>query len=235
MVFAELVLGTKGRAANMTGFPARRRSDGYTWDDYRAWGDEQRWQIIGGEAYAMTPAPSTHHQRLVARLYEQLARHFRNKRCEVFLSPVDVRLSAKDVVQPDLLVVCDREQVKATHIEGAPALVVEIISPSSALIDQGLKMRLYARAGVREVWLVRPNPWLAEVLTLDGGTYRLRGAYSQEDQLASPSFRGLRVDLRNVFDAATTPDAGPGFVREERAAYGARRPPGRSRARRRDR
>ena len=201
---------------------AAARQTGYTWSDYRTWDDDQRWQIIGGDAYAMTPAPATRHQRLVARLFRQMDRFFRGKACEVLLSPVDVKLSDEDIVQPDLVVVCDRGKIKPTHIEGAPTLVVEVLSPSTALLDRTRKMALFARSGVKEVWLITPYPWLAEVFVLDGQTYRLSGAFSKEDTLTSPTFEGLRLDLKRVFDFPLEPGEEIQMVKEARPLYGSK-------------
>jgi Uma2 family endonuclease len=198
---------------------AAARRIGYSWEDYRSWDDGQRWEIIGGDAYAMSPAPGTRHQLVVGRLYQQMARRLRGKPCEVFLSPVDVRLSAGDVVQPDLAVVCDKARIRPTHIEGPPTLVVEVISPATALLDRTLKMRLYAQAGVREVWLVTPYPWLVEVFVLDGKNFRLAGSYRKEDVPRSPGFPDLRIDLERVFDFPLEPGEEIALVKEGHPPY----------------
>src|SRR5262245_54809384 len=138
------------------GQPLRDRR--YTWRDYQLWQDDQRWEIIGGNAFAMSPSPATRHQRISIALSSALFSHFRGKRCQPFEAPMDVKLSDEDIVQPDILVVCDPNQVKTTHIEGAPALVVEILSPSSLAHDRVRKMNLYARFGVPELWIVTPYP-----------------------------------------------------------------------------
>lgn len=74
--------------------------DHYTWDDYRAWPDDERWEIIGGVAYSLAAAPTTWHQWIQQRLSYQLTRHFKRRECVHFTSPIDVRLSNEDVVQP---------------------------------------------------------------------------------------------------------------------------------------
>ena len=181
-----------------------------------------RWEIIGGEAYAMTPAPATRHQDILVELTAQFQEHFRGKSCRVYAAPTDVRLSPTDVVQPDLLVVCEKGKIKATHIEGAPALIVEVLSPATALLDRTRKMPLYAVAGVKEVWLINPYPWLVEVFVLDGATYRLAGSFSRGDKLASPTFPRLRVNLRRVFDFQIEPGEKIEFVREAHPPYGGR-------------
>jgi Uma2 family endonuclease len=192
----------------------------YTWDDYRSWSDDERWEIIDGDAYAMSPAPGVRHQRIHAELFSQLRNRFKGRACEVLSSPIDVRLSETDVVQPDIVVVCKPEQVKRTHIEGPPALVVEILSPSTAQRDRGIKMDAYARSGVKEVWLVTPWPQCAEVFVLDGPGYRRHAAFVQTDTLKGPTFPDLGIDLAPVFDFPLEPGEEPPVGREPPGRYG---------------
>jgi Uma2 family endonuclease len=194
----------------------------YDWDDYRTWPDDRRWEIVGGEAFAMSPAPSTRHQRILHEMDRQLGNFFADKTCRVFPAPIDVRLSDRNIVQPDLVVVCDRDQIRRTHIEGAPTLVIEILSESTALYDRTLKLRLYARSGVKEVWLVTPYPWLVEVLLLDGESYRLVGTHTKTDTPASPTFPDLLMELSKVFDFPLDPGEEIEMVREGHPPYGRR-------------
>jgi len=196
------------------------RAERFTWRDYRTWPDDERWEIIGGEAFAMTPAPSLRHQKIVIRLSRFLEEHFETRSCEVFAAPTDVKLSEEDTVQPDLLVVCDKDKMKRTHIEGAPALVVEILSPSTAFHDRSRKLALYAAAGVAEVWLVTPYPHAAEVFALDGENYRLVCVYGREDSLQSRRFPDLTIDLERLFDFPIDPGERIAMVKEGRPPYG---------------
>jgi Uma2 family endonuclease len=198
---------------------ATSREGHYTWRDYRTWPDDERWEIIGGVAYAMTPAPTTRHQAISMALTIQLGTHFKGKTCMLFAAPTDIKLSEEDVVQPDLLVVCEKEKLRNTHIEGAPTLIVEILSPSTAVHDRGRKLRLYAASGIREVWIVTPCPPSVEVLVLDGESYRIAGAYGEEDEFNSPTFPDLGIDLNTVFEFPLTPGE-LRIVKESRAAYG---------------
>jgi Uma2 family endonuclease len=186
----------------------------YTWSDYRTWNDDQRWEIVGGDAYLMAPAPLSRHQMVSMELSRHLANHFKGKPCRVMAAPTDVVLSEEDVVQPDLLVVCDPNQIKRTHIEGAPTLVVEILSGSSEWMDRSLKLALYARAGVKEYWLISPCPSYVEVLVLDGAKYRVEQVASKEQELVSPSFPDLKIVLRDVFDFPLEPGEEPTVARE---------------------
>ncbi|MBN1669679.1 MAG: Uma2 family endonuclease [Kiritimatiellae bacterium] len=188
----------------------------YDWADYRKWSSAQRWEIIGGEAYAMTPAPTPRHQAVVRQLLRKMADYFDAKHCTVWPAPIDLRLSEHDVVQPDIVVVCDDGQVQSTHIEGAPSLVVEILSAASMEHDRVRKMRLYARAGIKEYWVVTPYPPLVEVFVLAGGAYRLDNGYDEEDMLASATFPDLRVALKEVFDFPIDPEERVWVIKEGR-------------------
>lgn len=179
--------------------PAATDQRRYTWDHYRAWDDDQRWELIDGEPYCMSPAPSSRHQAIVSDLFGQLYQHFNGRPCRPLVSPIDVKLSASDVVQPDIVLICDRSQLRETHIEGPPALAIEVLSPSSHRHDRVRKLRLYARYGVQEYWLVQPYPAVIEVLQLVGDGYRIAGAYTDRETLHSPSFPELALDLATVF------------------------------------
>jgi Uma2 family endonuclease len=208
----------------MSGDAARKRT-GYAWDDYVSWDDDTRWEIIGGEAFDMSPAPGVEHQRVVSELFVVLHRRFSDKKCEVLVSPVDVKLSEHDVVQPDIVIVCDRSKFQPSHIDGAPTLLVEVFSPSTEVHDRLRKMALYARSGVKEVWLASPRAATVEVYVLDGDTYRLAGAYGREEKLKSGTFPGLTVNLRQVFSAPQEGSEPVGIVREPGASYKARPAP----------
>ena len=195
----------------------------YTWEDYRSWSDSERWELIDGEAYAMSPAPATRHQLLVSRLTRHWANFLAKNTCEVFPAPTDLKLSDTDVVQPDLLVVCEPDKIKPTHIEGPPALVIEILSPSTELLDRGRKLDLYAASGVKEVWLVTPYPALIEIFVLDNGTYRRIHAFTREQTFHCPSFPALELDLNALFDLPVAPEERINVVREGHPPYATRR------------
>jgi len=198
------------------------KHDPFTWADYRSWPDDERWQIIDGEAYAMSPAPTTRHQTLVSRLNRHWANFLDGKRCQVYPAPTDLKLSDVDVVQPDLLVVCEPDKVKATHIEGPPTLVIEILSPSTELLDRGRKLDLYAASGVKEVWLVTPYPSLIEIFVLKGGSYRRAHAFTREQPFQCPSFPELKLDLNALFDLPIAPEERIDVVKERRPPYAAK-------------
>jgi Uma2 family endonuclease len=201
----------------MAGLPAKRTRR-HTWDDYLKLPGEGRWEIIGGALFDMSPAPSVAHQRVSVALLRALLPRFAKGPCQLFHAPTDVKLSDDCVVQPDIFVVCDKAKVGETHIEGAPDLVIEILSPSTYMHDRIRKLHRYARAGVKELWIADPAGTV-EVYWLDGRTYRLVSALTAEETLKSTLFPDLSVDLRDVF-------GGPGeqkVVREPRPRYRFRR------------
>lgn len=137
----------------------------YTYGDYCRWRGDERWELVDGEPWLMSPAPAPRHQALVTELARQVGNFLVGKSCVVFASPIDVLLphAAEDddavdtVVQPDLVVLCDRAKIGRRGIRGAPDWVVEILSPGTATRDQVLKRQLYERHGVGEYWLVDPE------------------------------------------------------------------------------
>jgi Uma2 family endonuclease len=199
--------------------PARQMTERFTWSEYRTWNDSQRWEIIGGEAYLMSPSPTPRHQKIVGELHGAMHSYFKGGPCRLFVAPMDVVLSEENVVQPDLFVVCDPDQVKRTHIAGGPALAVEVISDSSASRDRLLKMALYARSGVKEFWLVTPWPSMVEVYVLRGAQYVVHGVLGKDQTLVSPSFPDLQIVLRDVFDFPLEPGEEPPVVKERPARY----------------
>lgn len=193
----------------------------YTWDDYRAWDDEQRWELIDGEPFCISPAPSSRHQAIVSDLFGHLYQHFKGRSCRPLVSPLDVKLSATDVVQPDIVVICDQTTFRETHIEGPPALAIEVLSPSSHRHDRVRKLRLYARFGIQEYWLVQPHPAVIEVLQLTGGAYRIVGAFTDAETLHSPTFPELAFDLAEVFTLPITAAEQIDEIRESAPPYAA--------------
>jgi Uma2 family endonuclease len=163
-----------GREVAM-GVPPRKET-GFTIKDWKTW--EGRWELIGGEAFDMTPAPSLEHQRISSGLHINLGIVLREAKrkagsgsCEVFAAPVDLFLGA-DIFQPDLAVVCDDAKKSERGIEGAPDLVVEILSPRTATRDFTRKRWAYEAAGVPEYLIVDPEERVALLLRLVEGKYQ---------------------------------------------------------------
>ena len=131
----------------------------YTVEDYYAMPDDQRVELIDGVFYDMA-APTVEHQLLVGSVYAQLLAFIRSRKgkCIPLMSPVDVKLDEdnKTMVQPDVIVVCDREKITERVVLGGPDFVLEVVSPSSASKDYVKKLAKYEAAGVREYWIVDP-------------------------------------------------------------------------------
>jgi len=147
----------------------------YTLADWEQW--DGRWELIDGVAYDMTPAPNLSHQEisteLTARLFGLLEEGRRKSGgdCKVFHAPTDVYLGSRTVVQPDLLIVCDPAKLSVRGIEGAPDVVVEILSPRTASKDRSRKQWAYEAAGVPEYLIVDPEEKVGLLLRLEHGHY----------------------------------------------------------------
>ena len=140
--------------------PAYNEKRLYTLEDYLALPDDLRVELIDGVFYDMA-APHGVHQTIIGYLHMQFRLFVKENKgpCFPFLSPFDVQLDCDDktVVQPDVMIICDREKLRNGRIFGAPDLVVEVLSPSTRKKDMQLKMFKYGNAGVREYWLVDPE------------------------------------------------------------------------------
>ena len=141
------------------GNPALAPSEHFTYRHYKTWPDSERWELIDGQAWNMSPAPLRRHQELQHRLALRIGNFLTDKPCKVYEAPFDVLLPAGDeaddevdsVVQPDLVVFCDRSKLTERGARCAPDLVVEILSPSTSRKDLNEKFRLYERQGVRGI------------------------------------------------------------------------------------
>lgn len=189
------------------------RQDGFTYGDYCRWPDDERWELIDGEAYAMA-APGLAHQTVVGEMFRQIANHLVGKPCRPFVAPFDVRLprgnEADDdvttVVQPDISVVCDPAKLDERGCRGAPDWVIEVLSPSTAAKDQIQKLTAYERAGVREVWLVHPTDHVVIVYTLSAdGCYGKPAIHETTGTLAPGLLPDLLIEWDLVFPVATAP------------------------------
>ena len=176
----------------------------FTYEDYQHTPDDQRYELLDGELI-MVPAPNLGHQRIGTQLGWRLAQFVAEKGLgEVFFAPCDVVLSNTDVVQPDLLFVSHERAhllLGGANVLGAPDLVGEILSPSTAGRDRTLKRSLYAKHGVQEYWQVDPDARTVTVLRLDGGTFEVVGLYGEGQTLTSPTLEGFTVDLNEIFGA----------------------------------
>lgn len=170
----------------------------FTYEDYCRWQGDERWELIDGEAFLMSPAPRLRHQRILGELHRQMANFLLGKSCQVFVAPVDVRLPKRGeadaqvdtVVQPDLVVVCDPGKLDEAGVRGGPDLVVEILSSATASRDEVLKPDLYLRHGVREYWLVDPAGPSFRIFRSEGGKFVL------QETLVSAVLPGFTLELQ---------------------------------------
>ena len=178
------------------------KNEHYTYVDYCTWDDSERWELIYGVPYAMAPAPKWEHQGVSREIAGQLFNFLKGKPCKMFTAPFDVRLNADDeddiVVQPDIVVICDRSKLSGTGCVGVPDMVLEILSPSTARHDRIIKLEIYQRAGVREYWIVDPDTKTVQTCTLKDGLYFVRG-YVDTDTVAVNVLPGCEINLQEVF------------------------------------
>jgi Uma2 family endonuclease len=173
-----------------------------TYEDYCALPEDgRRYQLIEGDL-DVTPAPSATHQRVSRNLEFFLTEHIRRHRLgAIFDAPIDVLFAPDTVVQPDIVFITRERLSVVTErgVEGPPDLVVEILSPKTRRIDRTVKMRVYARFGVRECWLVDPEALSFEIFKLSGGAYLLAQAASGKETASSELFPGLTLALDQIF------------------------------------
>ena len=174
----------------------------FTYQDYLQTPEDQRYELLDGELI-MAPAPNLEHQRIDTRLGWRLAQFVEQRNLgEVFFAPCDVVLSDMNVVQPDLLFVSHERAhllLGGANVHGAPDLVVEILSPSTAGRDREIKHDLYAKHGVKEYWLVDPDARTVTVLRLTEGAFEVEAIYGEGQAMTSPTLAGFTADLNEIF------------------------------------
>jgi len=180
----------------------------YNYRDYASWNDGKRWEIIEGKAYGMAPAPGERHQGVSGALFYSLYGYLIGKNCRVYSAPFDVAFpeegetfdTATNVVQPDIVVICDREKIIPSGCCGAPDLIIEILSPSTAVKDMKNKRLLYQKFGVKEYWVVDPIHGIIQIYKGGkDGKYGFPETYSSDDKVKIGIFDDLTIDLSNIF------------------------------------
>ncbi|MDP4144449.1 MAG: Uma2 family endonuclease [Bacillota bacterium] len=190
------------------GQPIKKEHGDNTYEDYLNWPEDERWELIDGYTY-MSAAPSRRHQEIQVELLRQISNYLSGKTCRVYGSPFDVRFAKKDeldkaiknVVQPDITVVCDRSKLDDRGCKGSPDLIIEIVSPSTASVDYIKKLSLYENNEVKEYWIVHPTDEIVMIYKLNGEkNYGRPEIYSKEDEVKVGIFSDLTIRFSEVFN-----------------------------------
>ena len=180
-------------------------SKSYSYADYLTWKFQERLELIKGKIFKMSPAPRRVHQETSAYIFTSFYNYLQNKNCKAYSAPFDVRLpkpNVKDiytVVQPDICVVCDPSKLDDAGCIGAPDLIVEILSESTAKKDKTNKFELYQECGVKEYWIVSPTDQYIELFVLEEGKYAREGVYTKDDEITSQVLTGFSLSLGSLF------------------------------------
>jgi Uma2 family endonuclease len=206
--------------------PASQPDYKYTYSDYCSWPDDERWEIIEGAPISMSPAPNRYHQEISGNFYFRLRSAVseklpENSDCKVYHAPFDVRLPAADeadefvttVVQPDISIICDKSKLDDKGCRGAPDLVMEILSPSTASRDLQIKKDIYEKHGVKEYWIVQPMERIVIVYKLTDeanedndinisaiNKFDKGSVYTEKDEVKLSIMSGVIIKLSEVFE-----------------------------------
>jgi Uma2 family endonuclease len=181
----------------------KRDANQHTYADYLVWSRTYGDELINGTAYVREPpSPTRSHQEIVGGLHHQIASALEDTPCRVFVAPFDVRLPKSNeeddlvdtVVQPDVFIVSDLRKVDERGVRGAPDWLAEVLSRSTARHDEFVKLPVYARAGVREVWLIRPVELTLAIYQLEAGCYGRPNILELEGRTRITAVQGVTID-----------------------------------------
>ena len=175
----------------------------YTVEDYYALPDDRRAELIDGVFYDMS-SPTTVHQMIALDISLQFKSYISSNKgsCIPFTAPCDVQLDKDDktIVQPDVMIVCDKDKINKNKIYGAPDLIVEILSPSTSKKDMSTKLAKYSNAGVREYWLVDPDKQKIVVYDFTTDTYDI-AIYGFDDKVPVAIYNGkCKVNFKAIYN-----------------------------------
>jgi Uma2 family endonuclease len=177
----------------------------YSYSDYLMFRFEERVEIIKGYILKLSPAPSRKHQTISQNLNFKIFSYFSNHSCSVYVAPFDVRLPIKSakknttVVQPDLCVICDENKLDDKGCNGAPDLIVEILSPKNSKHDVETKFNLYQESGVKEYWIVQTEQKIILVYTLKNEEYIGSKPFGEGETIKSIIFPDMKILVDDVF------------------------------------
>ena len=168
---------------------------------------EERYELIDGQIKLMA-SPSVQHQNLTFEIGRKIGNYLEDKKCRVFMVPLDVVLferknkdkkkkdNAQNVFQPDIFVVCDPKKIAKNRINGAPNLIIEVVSPSNSSQDYIKKLDVYMEYGVREYWIV--NPETKQIFVNINGRKVKTYIYTFEDKIKSSIFEDFEIDFKEL-------------------------------------
>ena len=174
----------------------------YTYEDYLKTPEDKIYELIEGELL-MTPSPVTYHQWIAKNISYELEKAVREKKSgKVFNAPYDVYLDSENVFQPDVLYISKErfEIIGEKNVQGAPDLIVEVLSEGTAYRDLVKKKKLYAKFGVKEYWIVDPSEKTVEIFNNKDAVFILEKTYTQNDTLESSFIEELKIKLSEVFE-----------------------------------
>lgn len=190
----------------VTNFSDLDLSKQYTYADYLLWQFSERVELIRGFIKKMSPAPKRIHQEISHNISGIFYSNFRHQSCKMYTAPFDVRLPIPSkkrdmtVVQPDICIVCDKSKLDEAGCNGAPDLIIEILSPGNTKHDVDTKFSLYEEAGVKEYWMVEPLEKLVFIYTLQNEKYIGLKPFSEDETIKSPLFPDLQISLKDIFE-----------------------------------
>lgn len=164
--------------------------------------DQKRYELIDGVLYLMA-SPRVSHQDILFEIGYQLKTYLKGKKCRAFIAPLDVKLSGEkdnkkefNVVQPDIMVVCDQNKITEKNIQGAPDLAIEITSPNNPSHDKLVKLNLYQKFGVKEYWIVSLEEQIISVFLLnEDKIYTIPKAYYLDERIKVNVLKECYIDL----------------------------------------
>ena len=178
------------------------RENDVTYDEYAAWDDGNRYELVDGRLELMSPGPNSTHQMVAVEMLTRISQTCKDV-AVILTAPIDVILAPKEVRQPDLVILLRSNLHRLTKrgIEGPPDIVAEILSPSTSKRDRLSKTAAYAKYGIPEYWIVDPAHFYLEQHVLEDGRYRLANLFAERDVVASLRLPCVSFSMQDIADA----------------------------------